>query len=112
MNSLDLVELTPMGRKTRPLIGKTVLIVEDSRFICEAARLMCLHSGARLRGADSLAAARRHLNVYFPTIVIIDVGLPDGSGLQLISELAGASPRIGVILGTSGDDLMRRSRLI
>ena len=36
MNSLDLVELTPMGRNTRPLIGKTVLIVEDSRFICEA----------------------------------------------------------------------------
>ena len=46
MNSLDLEELTPMGRNTRPLIGKTVLIVEDSRFICEAARLMCLHSGA------------------------------------------------------------------
>ncbi len=111
MNSLDLVELTPMGRNTRPLIGKTVLIVEDSRFICEAARLMCLHSGARLRRADSLAAARRHLNVYFPTIVIIDVGLLDGSGLQLISELAGASPRISVILGTSGDDLMHHQSL-
>ena len=111
MNSLDLEELTPMGRNTRPLIGKTVLIVEDSRFICEAARLMCLHSGARLRRADSLAAARRHLNVYFPTIVIIDVGLPDGSGLQLISELAGASPRISVILGTSGDDLMHHQSL-
>jgi two-component system OmpR family response regulator len=111
MNSLDLVELTPMGRNTRPLIGKTVLIVEDSRFICEAARLMCLHSGARLRRADSLAAARRHLNVYFPTIVIFDVGLPDGSGLQLISELAGASPRISVILGTSGDDLMHHQSL-
>ena len=111
MNSLDLVELTPMGRNTRPLNGKTVLIVEDSRFICEAARLMCLHSGARLRGADSLAAARRHLNVYFPTIVIIDVGLPDGSGLQLISELAGASPRISVILDTSGDDLMHHQSL-
>ena len=111
MNSLDLVELTPMGRNTRPLIGKTVLIVEDSRFICEAARLMCLHSGARLRRADSLAAARRHLNVYFPTIVIIDVSLPDGSGLQLISELAGASPRISVILGTSGDDLMHHQSL-
>ena len=111
MNSLDMVELSPMGRNTRPLIGKTVLIVEDSRFICEAARLMCLHSGARLRRADSLAAARRHLNIYFSTIAIIDVGLPDGSGLQLTSELAGASPRISVILGTSGDDLMHHQSL-
>ena len=34
MNSLDLVELTLIGRNTWTLIGKTVLIVEDSRFIC------------------------------------------------------------------------------
>ena len=111
MNSLDLVELTPMWRNTRTLIRKTVLIVEDSRFIFEAARLMCLHIGARLRRADSLAAARRHLNVYFPTIVIINVGSPVRSGLQLISDLAGASPRISVILGTSRDDLMRHQSL-
>jgi len=33
-----------------------------------------------------------------------DLGLPDGSGADLIRELAAASPRIPVILGTSGDD--------
>ena len=111
MNSLDLLELTPMGRNTRPLVGKAVLIVENSRFICEASRLICLHSDVRLRRADSLATARQQLNVYFPKIVVIDVGFPDGSGLQLISELTGASPRIGVILSTSGDDLMHHQSL-
>ncbi|MDF0599176.1 response regulator [Psychromarinibacter sp. C21-152] len=88
----------------RPLAGLTVLVIEDSRFASEAVRLLCLKSGARIRRADSLQAARRHLSVYRPSVVIVDLGLPDGSGLDLIRNLAGASPRIPVILATSGDD--------
>lgn len=88
----------------RPLLGLTILIVEDSRYACEAMRLLCLRSGARIRRADCLASARRHLQVYRPTVMVIDIGLPDGSGLDLISEMAGLSPRVDVILATSGDD--------
>ncbi|MDJ0826127.1 MAG: response regulator [Rhodobacter sp.] len=82
----------------------TILVVEDSRFASEAVRLLCLKSGARIRRADSLRAARRHLSVYLPTVVIVDLGLPDGSGLELIGNLANAAQRIPVILATSGDD--------
>ncbi|MCT4556762.1 MAG: response regulator [Pelagimonas sp.] len=88
---------------TRPLLGLTVLVVEDSRFSCDAMRLLCLRSGARIRRADCLKSARRHLQVYRPSVVIIDLGLPDGSGAELISELSVTSPRVEVILGTSGD---------
>lgn len=88
---------------TRPLLGLTVLAVEDSRYACDALRLMCLHSGARLRRADCLKSARRHLQVYRPSVVIVDMGLPDGSGADLISELANAMPRVSVLLATSGD---------
>lgn len=87
----------------RPLAGLTVLAVEDSRFASEALRLLCLRSGARIRRADSLAHARRHLMVYRPACIIVDLGLPDGAGDGLIAALAQAQPRIGVILGTSGD---------
>src|SRR6056297_2079287 len=88
---------------TRPLLGLTILVVEDSRYACDAMRLLCLRSGARIRRADCLKSGRRHLQVYRPSVVIVDLGLPDGSGAELISELAVASPRIDVILGTSGD---------
>jgi CheY-like chemotaxis protein len=86
-----------------PLMGLTVLLVEDSRFACEAVRLLCLRSGARIRRADSLASARKHLAVYRPAVLIADIGLPDGSGLELLRSLTNAVPRIDVILGTSGD---------
>lgn len=95
----------------RPLLGQTVLVVEDSRFACEAMRLLCLRSGARIRRADCLRAAARHLAVYRPSIAVVDLGLPDGSGLQLVRDLSRTSPRVPVILATSGDDLLRGEAL-
>lgn len=83
----------------RPLLGLTVLVVEDSRFACEAMRLLCLRSGARIRRADCLRSARRHLQTYRPSVVIVDLGLPDGSGVDLIREMA----QIPVVLAISGD---------
>ncbi len=86
-----------------PLFGLTILAVEDSRFACEALRLLCQRSGARLRRAENIADARKHLLVYRPDVAIIDLGLPDGRGEGLISDLAPANLRPIVILGTSGD---------
>lgn len=87
---------------SRPLQGLTVLVVEDSRFACEAMRLLCLRSGARIRRADCLRSARRHLATYRPAVIVVDLGLPDGDGLDLIRDLARALPRVPVILATSG----------
>ena len=87
----------------RPLTGLTVLVVEDSRIASEAVRLLCLRSGARIRRADSIRAALRHLQTYRPGAVIIDMGLPDGDGADMIRAIASAHPRVPVILGISGD---------
>ena len=97
----DFIALRP-ATGTRPLQGLTVLVVEDSRFACEAMRLLCLRSGARIRRADCLRSARRHLATYRPAVIVVDLGLPDGSGLDLIADLARATPRVPVILATSG----------
>lgn len=103
MDSLDDFMQTRPPTSARPLLGLTVLVVEDSRFASEAMRLLCLRSGARIRRADSLQNAHKHLAVYRPTVVIIDIGLPDGSGVDLIRDLTQASPRVEVVLATSGD---------
>lgn len=95
-------DIRPQPTPERPLLGLTILVVEDSRYASEAIRLMSLRSGARLRRADCLASAERHLNVYSPTVAIVDLGLPDGSGLDLIKSMAETKPRVQVLLGTSG----------
>lgn len=107
----DFTPQTPHRLPTpqRPLLGLTVLVVEDSRFACDALRLLCLRSGARIRRADCIASAHRHLQVYRPSVALIDMGLPDGDGASLIAELAHATPRIEVILATSGDETLAKA---
>lgn len=46
----------PAPTTARPLLGLTVLAVEDSRFACEALRLLCLRSG---RASGVLTACAR-----------------------------------------------------
>lgn len=99
----DAVPLWRMSLPGRPLTGLTVLVVEDSRFASEAVRLLCLRSGARIRRADCLRSAARHLQTYRPAVVIVDLGLPDGDGAELIRQMAATDPRVAVILGMSGD---------
>ncbi len=96
----------PAPTTERPLLGLTVLVVEDSRYACEAMRLLCLRSGARIRRADCIRSARRHLQVYRPSVVVVDMGLPDGNGADLIAELAQAEVEKSVVLATSGDDTL------
>lgn len=112
MDSIDPLMTLRTPTANRPLLGLTLLVVEDSRFACEAVRMLCQRSGARIRRADSLFSARRHLSVYRPSVVLIDLGLPDGAGEDLITDLNRATPRVDVILATSGDpDAEVRARI-
>ncbi|QPM92095.1 response regulator [Pseudooceanicola algae] len=100
---MDPLETLAAPTASRPMLGMTVLVVEDSLYASEALRLLCLRSGARIRRADCLRSARRHLQVYRPSALIVDLGLPDGSGAELIQDLSRATPKVSVIAAVSGD---------
>lgn len=53
--------------------------------------------------AHSLAEARRVYNLWVPDAAVLDVSLPDGNGLDLLSELKHRRPALPVIM-ISGDD--------
>ena len=92
------------GLRRQCLFAVTILLVEDSRSASEAIRLFAAESGARVRRADSLHAANRHLAIYRPSVVIVDLGLPDGDGMELIRHLANASTPISGIIAMSGNE--------
>jgi CheY-like chemotaxis protein len=109
--TLDDLLMTQPPTAERPLLGTIVLVVEDSRHACEALRLICQRSGARIRRAESIASANRHLCAYRPRIAVVDMGLPDGSGAQLIAQLATTEPRIEGIIAISGDETQKEIAL-
>lgn len=82
--------------------ARTLLLVEDSHVAAEAVRAMFRHAGGRLRRADCLSDARRHLALYTPDALLVDIGLPDGSGLELIGQCDNLRPRVPLIVAMSG----------
>ncbi|MBR9863238.1 MAG: response regulator [Rhodobacteraceae bacterium] len=100
----DIDPFTANVARSRPLVGVTILLAEDSRYCSEAVRLMALRSGARLRRVDSVKSACNHLKLYKPDIVIVDPGLPDGSGIDLIRDVAGRKIPNQITIALSGDD--------
>lgn len=80
----------------------TLLLVEDSRLASDAVRLMFRGAGGRMRRTDTVAGALRHLDLYTPDAALVDLGLPDGSGLDLIAVMAARRPRVPLIVATSG----------
>lgn len=105
--SLSSTQPDPIGAgslRRQCLFAVTILLVEDSRSASEAIRLFAAESGARVRRADSLHAASRHLAIYRPNVVMVDLGLPDGDGMALIRHLASSSTPMSAIVALSGHD--------
>lgn len=104
MSTAEVLPFPSTTRPRAPLAGRSILLVEDSRASVEAIRLYCHRLGARLRRADCVASAHRHLKGFRPHAAIVDLGLPDGSGIEVIAEMNRAVPRPEVIVATSGLD--------
>lgn len=109
--SLPVGAAPEFSERSLPLRGLTILVVEDSRYACEALRLIAQRAGARLRRAETLETARAHLRTYRPDVAIVDLGLPDGRGEALIRDLVLARPRSAAIFGMSGLPEGRQSAL-
>jgi DNA-binding NarL/FixJ family response regulator len=84
-----------------------VLLVEDDAPTREhLARAVEAQPGLALMGrAASLAEARTLLARETPDVLLADLGLPDGSGIQLIRELRARAPAsAAMVITTFGDE--------
>lgn len=76
----------------------TVLIVDDEKLIRWSVAERLKQEGLEIVEADSAAAARDVLEE--ADLVLLDVGLPDANGLELLTEIIGQAPDVPVIMMT------------
>ncbi len=59
-----------------------ILLVEDEKLLRWALEQQLLRAGHTVHAAADLAAAGEHLSARQPDVVLLDLGLPDGHGLD------------------------------
>ena len=83
----------------------TVLIVDDDERFRDLARRMLTSWGYQPESeAGSVTEALRRVAESRPDVALVDIGLPDGTGLELSRILAEAPWQIRVILVSSDSD--------
>lgn len=80
-----------------------ILLVEDDGAVMTGNRRRLEAAGYRVSAAGSVAEARKLLLEGPPDLAVLDVMLPDGSGLELCRELRAATP-VPVLFLTSLND--------
>ena len=88
-----------------------ILLVEDSELVADALRTLLEAMGHTVRVAPSVRAAVDACRAEVPDVMLLDLGLTDGHGLEVLPQLSahGVTPR--VIAAMTGDDdpmMMRR----
>ena len=69
-----------------------ILVVEDEPGIRTVVRLMLQSAGYRVIEADTAARAEIEARTHRPDLLIVDLGLPDGDGLEVIRSVRAWSP--------------------
>ena len=90
-----------------------ILLVEDSTLVVDALRLLFEESGHRLSVAGSIADAVDLARRERPQVMLLDLGLPDGDGLEVLVQLnaEAAAPEATLAL-TGADDPVIYARCI
>ena len=68
-------------------MSATILLVEDNHHQLTINRKFLSGKGYRILEADTLAKGRELFLQELPTLIILDIMLPDGNGLELCEEL-------------------------
>ena len=100
-----MAEPRPAPPATRPLDrAARVLVVVEDRAIANTVDLTLRHGSYIRRSEHTVAGARAALAEWRPHLLLLDIDLETGAGIQLIDEARAGGP-IGVIALTRRSDL-------
>jgi two-component system, OmpR family, response regulator len=85
-----------------------VLVVDDEAVLAEMVSMALRYEGWNIATAGDGAAALESARLQRPDVVVLDVMLPDMSGLDVLRKLREESPQLPVLLLTAKDALEDR----
>jgi two-component system, OmpR family, KDP operon response regulator KdpE len=91
--------------RDHPIAHDTVLVIEDEPSIRLFLRTTLAGHGLHMVEASTLAEGRRALEDARPAVVLLDLGLPDGDGLQLLQTLRVTSRTPVIVLSARDREL-------
>lgn len=88
-----------------PEKNERILIIDDDGFIRMALTEAVSSWGYETHSAESIAAGTKAFEEFEPSIALIDVELPDGSGIDLLKKLKEANTELVAIIVTGNVDV-------
>lgn len=83
----------------------SVLLIDDHQVVRDGLRVALANEGFNVIGeAASKNEAFAQIAHKDPHVIVVDLNLPDGSGLELIAWARHVSPTIGIVVLTLNDD--------
>ncbi len=80
-----------------------ILVVEDNPHVTGAMRLLLESAGHRVSLADGVASAVAVCRTDPPSLMLLDLTLPDGDGLDALAILRGAGDQVPMTVALTGD---------
>ena len=92
----------------------TVAMIEDHQLLVDSLGLMLRYEDdfQFLGAASSLSDGIDLVQTCTPEVLLLDVGLPDGNGLDLIPEIVEISPKTNIVVLTSLTDEATLMRVV
>ncbi|MGF1736923.1 response regulator transcription factor [Photobacterium satsumensis] len=88
-----------------------ILVVDDEPQIHTFIRISLAAEGFQYLGADSLNTAKQQIDVHSPHVIVLDLGLPDGDGINLLKTVRQSS-KTPVLILTARDQEEEKIRLL
>lgn len=90
-----------------------ILIVEDSELVTEAFSILFSEAGYEVETAATVAEAIKRGTAEPVDLMLLDISLPDGSGLEVLNALRkdGSLPRVTLAMTGHNDPEFRRKCL-
>ena len=82
----------PHQYETEATSDAQILVIEDERPIRQFLRASLVSHGYRVTEVDTGSAGVKHALTYAPDIIILDLGLPDMDGIEVIRTIRNSSP--------------------